>query len=89
MRLKRTIKGSLFDNFAGHQIGVELKVMSALLDGAGNVILDLVAADLGDTGVKQTGRQGLPAESAFRCALLKQQHQLSYEELAFHLEDSS
>lgn len=89
MRLKRTIQGSLFDNFAGHQIGVELKVMSALLDGAGNAILDLVAADLGDTGVKQTGRQGLSAESAFRCALLKQQHQLSYEELAFHLEDSS
>lgn len=89
MRLKRTIQGSLFDNFAGHQIGVELKVMSALLDGAGSVILDLVAADLADTGVKQTGRQGLPAESAFRCALLKQQHQLSYEELAVHLEDSS
>lgn len=89
MRQKRTIQGSLFDIFAGHQIGVELKVMSALLDGAGSAILDLVAADLGDTGVKQTGRQGLPAESAFRCALLKQQHQLSYEELAFHLEDSS
>jgi IS5 family transposase len=89
MRQKRTIQSSLFDIFAGHQIGVELKVMSALLDGAGSAVLDLVAADLGSTGVKQTGRQGLPAEAAFRCALLKQQHQLSYEELAFHLEDSS
>jgi IS5 family transposase len=28
----------------------------------------------------------LPAESVLRCALLKQQRQLSYEELAFHLE---
>ena len=30
MRQKRTIQSSLFDIFAGHQIGVELKVMSAL-----------------------------------------------------------
>ena len=32
---------------------------------------------------------GLPVESVLRCALLKQQRQLSYEELAFHLEDSA
>jgi IS5 family transposase len=89
MRQKRTIQSSLFDIFSGYQIGVELKVMSALLDGAGSAVLDLVAADLGSTGVKQTDRQCLPAEWAFRCALLKQQRQLSYEELAFHLEDSS
>jgi IS5 family transposase len=31
----------------------------------------------------------LPAESVLRCALLKQHRQLSYEELAFHLEDSA
>jgi IS5 family transposase len=31
----------------------------------------------------------LSAESVLRCALLKQQRQLSYEELAFHLEDSA
>jgi hypothetical protein len=41
MRQKRTIQSSLFDIFAGHQIGVELKVMSALLDGAGSAVLDL------------------------------------------------
>src|ERR1700730_8613912 len=40
-------------------------------------------------GVRETGRQGLPAESVLRCALLKQQRKLSYEELAFHLEDSA
>jgi IS5 family transposase len=39
--------------------------------------------------VKATGRQGLAAESVLRCALLKQHRQLSYEELAFHLEDSA
>src|SRR6266699_3592224 len=36
----------------------------------------------------EIGRRGLPAETVLRCALLKQQRQLSYEELAFHLEDS-
>ena len=36
-----------------------------------------------------TGRQGLPAEAVLRCALLKQHRQLSYQELAFHLEDSA
>jgi IS5 family transposase len=31
----------------------------------------------------------LPAELVLRCALLKQYRQLTYEELALHLEDSS
>ena len=39
--------------------------------------------------MRETGRHGLPAESVLRCALLKQQRQLSYQELAFHLEDSA
>ena len=39
--------------------------------------------------MRETGRHGLPAESVLRCALLKQQRQISYEELAFHLEDSA
>ena len=47
----------------------------------------LVAADLRQEGVKATGRQGLPAEAVLRCAVLKQYRQLSYQELAFHLED--
>jgi len=88
MRQKRIIQGSLFDLFANHQIGRELKAISEWLD-AQTQLLTWVAADLGDDGVRDTGRQGLPAESVLRCALLKQYHQLSYEELAFHLEDSS
>ena len=39
--------------------------------------------------MQETGRHGLPAEAVLRCALLKQYRQLSYEELAFHLEDSA
>jgi len=34
-------------------------------------------------------RRWLAAESVLRCALPKQHRQLSYEELAFHLEDSA
>jgi IS5 family transposase len=88
MRQERIIQASLFDIFALHQIGRELKAMSQWLDEQ-RELLSLVAADLGETAVKQTGRNGLPAEAVLRCALLKQHRQLSYEELAFHLEDSA
>ncbi|MBB4232938.1 hypothetical protein GGD56_006838 [Rhizobium mongolense] len=47
----------------------------------------MVTSDLRRQGVAQTGRQGSPSEAVLRCALLKQYRQLSYEELAFHLED--
>ena len=48
-----------------------------------------MAGDLRRHGLRETGRRGLPAEAVLRCALLKQQRQLCYEELAFHLEDSA
>ena len=86
MRQERTVQASLFDLFAGHEIGRELKAMSAWLDDH-RELASLVAADLRRHGVKATGRQGLPAEAVLRCALLKQHRQLSYQELAFHLED--
>ena len=60
--------------------------MSGWLDN-NPALAALVAKDLRRLGVRETGRQGLPADSALRCALLKQYRQLSYEELAFHLED--
>jgi transposase, IS5 family len=88
MRQERTVQASLFDLLAGHEIGRELKAMSDWLE-AHRALLGLVAADLRREGVKETGRQGLPAEAVLRCALLKQYRQLSYEELAFHLEDSA
>jgi IS5 family transposase len=88
MRQERTVQASIFDLFAGHEIGCELKAMSQWLD-AHRELLKLVAQDLRRHGVKQTGRRGLPAETVLRCALLKQHRQLSYQELAFHLEDSA
>src|SRR6187551_2101146 len=88
MRQDRTVQASLFDRFAQHEIGCELKKASKWLDEH-PALLGLVAADLRRDGVQETGRQGLPAEAVLRCALLKQDRQLSYEELAFHLEDAA
>ena len=88
MRQERTVQASLFDLFADHEIGRELKAMSQWLDKHRELI-GLAVGDLRRHGVKETGREGLPAESVVRCALLKQHRQLSYEELAFHLEDSA
>jgi transposase, IS5 family len=88
MRQERTVQATIFEVFAQHDIGCELKAMSRWLDGQ-SALVGLVAGDLRRHGVRETGRRGLPAESVLRCALLKQQRQLSYEELAFHLEDSA
>src|ERR1700674_5343309 len=87
MRQERIIQASLFDVFAEHEIGRELKAISQWLDEHRS-LLNLVIGDLRRHGIQQTGRHGLPAEAVLRCVLLKQYRQLSYEELAFHLEDS-
>src|SRR5438046_6751946 len=78
----------LYSVFAGHEIGCELKAISQWLDQQ-RALVSLVAGDLRRHGLRETGRRGLPAETVLRCALLKQQRQLSYEELAFQLEDSA
>ena len=88
MRQERTLQATIFEVFAEHQIGCELKAISGWLDSH-RALMSLVASDLRRDGLRQTGRQGLPAETVLRCALLKQQRQLSYEELAFYLEDSA
>ncbi len=71
-----------------HQHALELAAASELLD-AHPQLLDLVLADL-DRGRKnsQTGRPGLTAEQALRALVVKQMHGFSYEQLAFHLDDS-
>jgi IS5 family transposase len=88
MRQERIIQASIFDVFAAHEMGRELRVMSDRLDRHREV-LGLVIGDLRRRRLKQTGRDGLPAEAVLRCGLLKQHRQLSYEELAFHLQDSA
>src|ERR1700731_3348645 len=88
MRQERIIQATIFEVFATHEIGRELKQISQWLDQH-RALLGLVSNDLRRDGVRETGRRGLPAEAVLRGALLKQYRQLSYEELAFHLEDSA
>ena len=87
MREERTVQVSIFEGYAEHEIGQELKAMSGWLDGQLD-LLDWVAADVKQRNVEATGRRGLSIESVLRCAILKQYRQLSYEELVFCLMDS-
>jgi transposase, IS5 family len=87
MRQKFTSQMSLFSPMAKNSIVKELEQISKILD-ANPLLMDLVFQDLVKTSRPDTGRQGLTAEQVLRCALLKQYRQLTYEELAFHLEDS-
>ena len=89
MRQHRIVQATIFENFAQHDIGRELKAMSELLDQHRDKLLSLVMKDLGGGAVNATGRDGLSAETVVRCGLLKQYRQLSYSELAFHLLDSA
>ena len=88
MREKRTVQGSIFEAYAEHEIGRELKAMSDWLDQHLD-LLDWVAADVKQRTVEKTGRKGLTIESVLRCAILKQYRQLSYEDLVFCLMDST
>ena len=87
MRQKRTVQGSIFDVYADHEIGRELKAISDWLDSHTEV-LEWVTEALCRQETQNTGRVGLSAESILRCAILKQYRQLNYAELAFYLEDS-
>jgi IS5 family transposase len=66
----------------------ELEAISLVLDQNPG-ILDLVFRDLVKYQRTDTGRGGMSAEQVLRGAILKQYRELTYEELAFHLEDST
>jgi len=87
MREARVAQASIFDAYSEHQYGVQLQQLSSVLDQYPQ-ILPLVSNDLIDEAATPTGRTGMSVESVFRCLLLKQRLQVSYEQLAFHLSDS-
>ena len=64
-----------------------LSELSCLLDDH-DQLLEILSSDLIDQSRQQTGCRGLSVESVFRCLLLKQMLNISYEKLAFHLSDS-
>lgn len=87
MRETRVAQASIFECYSEHEFGARLNTLSCILDKQTKV-LPLVEKDLLDGSVKQVGRNGLSVETIFRCLLLKQQLQISYEQFAFHLSDS-
>ncbi|MCL7487467.1 MAG: ISNCY family transposase, partial [Desulfobulbaceae bacterium] len=64
----------------------ELETISRILD-ENPTIYELVAQDLGRAD-NDTGAVGMSAEQVICAAIIKQMEGYSYEELAFHLEDS-
>jgi transposase, IS5 family len=87
MRRKFNPQMNLFSPMARSSIVKELEQISTILD-ATPTVMDLVFQDLVKTRRPDTGREGMTAEQVLRCAILKQYRELTYEELAFHLEDS-
>ncbi len=88
MRQSRNAQASIFDFYAAHELGDQLKTLSDILDNEPG-ILALVDKDLRAPNTASTGACGLSVESIFRCLLLKQITGVSYEMLAFHLCDSA
>ena len=78
---------SLFDLMHKSVIAKELRVISDILDHTPE-ILDDVHRDLLQGHRDDTGRTGMTADQVLRCVVLKQYRELTYEELAFYLEDS-
>lgn len=87
MRVTRVAQASIFEMYSEHEFGVQLKALSDILDQHPD-ILSLVATDLIDCTVSDTGRRGLSVENVFRCIILKQLLNISYRKLSFHLSDS-
>jgi IS5 family transposase len=87
MRMKFNPQMNLFMTMPRNKIAKELLAISKVLDATPRV-LDSVYQDLIRSARPTTGREGMTAEQVLRCAILKQYRQLTYEELAFHLEDS-
>lgn len=87
MRKKINRQMSIFELMHTSAIAKELRCISQILDQTPG-ILDAVHRDLLQGRREDTGRLGLSADQVLRCAVLKQYRELTYEELAFHLEDS-
>jgi len=88
MRRKREPQLHMSHIIPRTEIGRELQAMSVILDENPN-ILDLVHKDLVGLRSTETGRTGMTGEQTLRAAVLKQYRELTYEELSFHLADSS
>lgn len=88
MRRKHHLQRSLFHVMPKSKIGEELAEISELLDQIPEAI-ELVHEQLVGSRRSNTGREGMTAEQVLRAAVVKQSQNLTYEELEFHLSDST
>ena len=89
MREKYQKQMSLTTSPVEHPHAKELEMISRILD-ENDSIVDLVYQDLNPKGSKTfLGAKGMNAEQVLRAAIIKQLNEFSYEELAFHIIDSS
>jgi IS5 family transposase len=78
---------SIFHVMSKNKVARELGAISEIIE-ANPQIVELVYKEVAGQSRVDTGRSGMTAEQVLRCAVLKQYRDLTYEELAFHLEDS-
>jgi IS5 family transposase len=78
----------LMQGFIEHEHGWELEAMSEILDEMA-AVLERVEADLIADRDEENGRPGMSAEQVLRALMIKQMNGYSYEELSFHLADST
>jgi IS5 family transposase len=73
-----------------HPLARELERMSAIIDSLPETALVAVHADIvAAGGDPDKGREGMSADQVLRAMVLKQMTGSSYEQLAFHVQDSS
>lgn len=88
MRKIRENQLRLMPSWVDHPHAKELEAMSRLLEGNPDIAM-LAMKDLADEETAASGAPGMTADQVVRVAVLKQLNRFSYDELAFHLQDSA
>ena len=89
MRKKQQKQMPLIEPFSGHPQERELEIISQIIDRT-PTICDYVLQDLNEGKVQKrnTGAQGMSADQVLRAAIVMQLYSFTYEQLAFHIDDS-
>ena len=88
MRRRVDVQRPLMQGFIDHDHARELQAMGEVLEGIPEV-LEAVREDLLQGRGARRGRRGMSADQVVRALVVKQMNGYSYEELAFHLADST
>jgi IS5 family transposase len=89
MRKRNQKQMPLIPTTVDHLHAMELELISRILDDI-PTINELAWQDLAQhVATVGTGAEGMSAEQVVRCAIVKQMEDYSYDELAFHIVDSS